>query len=370
MVAELDTLAQASAYQDAPTAADFDQEILTRIRTALVLAGRLLATDVMVLDSPFFTRYPPAKLAAALGLGEHQLPLTILSRHPNLQIALDARRDDPDFVWQLTAIDGTGHLHPATDAWKQWIDAAAGGYVGFIRQTAQPAGPFVRHEPPDELVSPSSDHAAELLSVAREASGRTAVWTKYTACTAELGSSPEALDECRRIWRWWNHCYLRRIAQLHGAHWVAFDAPPDAEDAPEWATHRISAHLIRHMRTQSPGRFSLALHRAEGARKAFHEDPGRRELRNVSYAATAEPSPDSPITMLFWLAVKVVSAALIVAGYLLSIDQLPIDLAWWVPVLLGAAGTVISAVPQQEIRDWWTLRDKDRSAVIETLSPT
>ncbi|GAB3847425.1 hypothetical protein [Nesterenkonia populi] len=388
MVAELDTVAQGCRRLQLDTAAAFEAEMLTQIRTSLMLSDRLLLTDVMLLDSPFFTTYTPEKLAHSLGLVEHQLPITVLSRHSTLAEALQVRIEDSTFLWQLqrTSVEADWQTSSIRAAWDAWIHAADAGRIRFAQQTAQPAPdePFVHAEPPVGLQF-TTEVGQNLLAEAQQATKRSTVFDGHQEATSSPTLTAEEQQECDNVRDWWNYEYLRRIAQIHGANWAAFGERPDFMEpvtTRDSAQLPVSARLITHMGTQTASRFGLAYHRSAEQRAKFLERPSRRRLKNVSYAATADATPDTPLVTGLWALLKVVGFVLVIIATLLSFevqdnlvpwiqDSLnlggdpAVDIHWGWMALFGVVGTILSAYPFQEHREWWKLRDTDGDALVE-----
>ncbi|NLS11074.1 hypothetical protein HGQ17_13930 [Nesterenkonia sp. MY13] len=127
MIADLDSVAQRDRLNQLTTRAQFEDETLAQIRTSLIISGKLLVTDAMLLDGAFFVHYTPRNLAHALGMAEHQLPLVILSTKDNIRDALESRLENQNFTWQLQVTENHIPEDPwptpfVQNAWDEWIE--------------------------------------------------------------------------------------------------------------------------------------------------------------------------------------------------------------------------------------------------------
>lgn len=369
LVSELDSIIQRQSLDASDTPAEFHQETLAQIRSSILLSDKLLLLDSQVLDGVFFTVFTPTKLAQALGLAVHQLPITIFSYLPSLRDALGVRLNNPGFEWQLHKAEGAleyqdwpqARLH---SAWNEWIEATESGDIEFVYQEGfRSTEPVAEDsEPPQDLLT--SEVAATFMERARGTSLRSAAWQAYVDFW-EQNDDAQVRRSLDQAWSWWNFHYQRRLAEHYGVSWVSFRQAKELRRQPSDADVRrlaLSERLIHDVAEQSPARYALALERSKNPRHRFIERASPSRLRSVTYAAVAEAGPSSRSLVMWSASVRalfalaaVVLALPVLGGYIGGLTQV------WLVFLL----TALVTIPYRELGTLWDILRKDENAAME-----
>ena len=364
LIAELDSVVQHRLQRELGTATA-EQHLVGVLRAAHLLAGTVLVTDAMLLDSRFFGSVGPAELAARLGMEPNRLPLSIVSRDGSLRSALEAKLADPGFDWQLGE-------HRPMRTWHAWIAAEEAGYVAretftaFERDGARLTKPAFSVSP---RLRTRSDHPgiAGFIERAGAAGGqRSLVYAEHAALRSTL--PPEHQLELDRLLRQWNLHYLGAMAVQHHASWITFDpgltaAMTSAEGlaggltggltdglADGLAEHdalTISGRLQRLIIEAPPAVYAQMQFAAREASERFKAAPTARNLRSVAFALDAATSTPGLTASAFGAIASLVLALLGVGfGVLQGVGP---DLSkWWTTAVVVLAGLVTfpwAAVP-------------------------
>lgn len=135
MVAELDSIAQQEVFDAATDRAAAVRAISGWLRSALVLSGRILVTDSMLLDGRYFMELGPEGVARELGASVRDLPLTICGVQPTLRAGLEQKLAQPGFEWQLHYGLSTRPDKPAKHhrrVWEKWLLALDEGSITYV----------------------------------------------------------------------------------------------------------------------------------------------------------------------------------------------------------------------------------------------
>lgn len=383
MVYELDSVVQSSRWEAAESDAEFEQEVLGHIRASLLLSGHLLITHAMVLDGAFFIRFPPRRIAAALGMAEMPLPITVVSPYASLQDALMTMLSDPQFAWQLQATE-PGSEWPydhVRSAWDQWLEAERTGYIQFVKPAlAVPrAEGFVSDEPAASFTNALTHIGQDFLNFARQQGGRTRVWREFLRLR-HVNQDSEHIESVELAWEWWNFHYLREIARQNAATWITFTKGTrysGTEDAEPGTQLHIPEVLLDDASSYPPPRFGLAYHRSQDSRETFLVDPTPARLRTLSYSATAEATPATPthvrrlaMIRLLGFAFAVLFALLPLGLWSALIAGLGLNSPHTVLEVLGLVGVgllsvYLSSWPFDERREWKQLKQLNKNASLE-----
>lgn len=347
LIAELDSLAQHDLEGRVGRVAA-EQHLVGALRAAHLLAGTVLVTDSMLLDSRFFSSLGPRELAARLGMEVSRLPLIIVSKEGSLRTALEAKLADSRFAWQL------GENRPVR-AWHAWIAAEEAGYV-----TAETFGAFEqggervekpRFAAPPRLQTPS-EHPHVTGFVQRANAARTRRSDVHHAYRAVSGSlPPQHQDELDRLHREWNLHYLRAMATQHHASWITFEPELTAAltadgrvAGPETLT--ISGRLHGLISDAPPAVYAQMRFAARHASDRFKEDPTAGNLRSLAFALDSSTSSPGLRASAFGAIASLVLAVLGLGfGVLDSLGGLS---KWWTTAVVVLAGLVTfpwAAVP-------------------------
>jgi hypothetical protein len=347
LIAELDSLAQRDLESRLGRAAT-EQHLVGALRAAHLLAGTVLVTDSMLLDSRFFSSVGPRELAARLGTEVSRLPLSIVSKEGSLRTALAAKLADEEFVWQL---DDDRPLR----SWHAWIAAEEAGYVAAETFTSfdHAGGPIAK---PDFVAPPPlrtrSEHpvVAEFVERAGSAEAkRSSVYADHRAARSTV--EQEHQDELDRLHREWNLHYLQAMATQHHASWITFEPELTAALTADGhlagpKTLTISGRLHDLISDAPPAVYAQMRFAARHASDRFKEDPTARNLRSLAFALDSSTSSPGLRASAFGAIASLVLAVLGLGfGVLDSLGGLS---KWWTTVVVVLAGLVTfpwAAVP-------------------------
>lgn len=340
LIAELDSLAQ-HELGDRLGRAAAEQYLVGVLRAAHLLAGTVLVTDSMLLDSRFFTSLGPRDLAARLGTEVNRLPLSVVSPTGSLRTALEVKLADPDFTWQL------GEDRPV-ETWRAWIEAEEAGYIAaetftwFEHGGKQVPKPDFTAPPP---LKTRADHPEVTGFVERAGSARgrrSLVYADHRAVSAALPSQHR--DELDRLLRQWNLHYLEAMAVQHHASWITFE--PELTAAVAAGAHvagreplSITGRLQRLITEAPPGVYAQMRFAARDASERFKIEPTARNLRALAFSLDSSTSTPGLRASAFGAIASLVLAVLGLGFGVL--DSLGPDLSkWWTTAVVVLAGLV------------------------------
>jgi len=308
LVAELDSLEQATRYADSHGRVHTAERDLTgMIRTAVLLSETLLVTDSMLFDGAYFMAVGPEGLMHRLGLPGQRLPLVVLSSHRTLRESLTAKLNNHEFIWQLRdrnplGLSETRAQEELEAHWLDWIRASERGEFDvelYAERDGIPKPPFSLALDHDRLQNRALPASAQALASAATEHG----WVRRSdfhkahrvAVVAAPAEEHESLD---RVLQWWNDSYLDAVADQHDADWVRFDAAASDEQEPSAvAPHRrerlrLSGSIIENMIEAPAPVFGTLLYTLRKQRATFRDDPTERTLHAIAYGvstATVQP---------------------------------------------------------------------------------
>jgi len=367
-IAELDSLEQARIFAEAPgNPAAAITRITGMIRAALFLSDTVLISDSMLLDGLYFAHVSPLELAATLGVDPHRLPLMVLSSHTDLSLALEQKKANEEFVWQLEASALTAL--EIEEHWASWIHAAASGSIQISKWGAVPAGSragnFIGdHRPPELTAIPKEVELLLLRGVS--APSRSDFFALLDE--AKTIASPEHAEVLNQFQQWWNARYLDKLAELNDASWIRFISEVNRVTAasPNRKVLNVSGIFLANLEGMSPARYAVVYESVTRQRAQFIEQPSSWRLRNLIFAATNLLQAPSRPHVLRSSVFKVLFAGLAI---LLAVPNLAIagvdgiSLAW----IAFAVGALLS-LPFGELLTLWTLAKSSTKAQLSVAA--
>lgn len=297
MVAELDSIAQwdlVSSYQ-APSQAV--TEMSGMLRAALVLGGRVLVTDSMLLDGWYFLSLGPQGVAQQLGLAPTALPFAVIGVGDSLGDSLELKRHDQDFIWQsLTRTTALWTEEDLDSRWREWVEAAGRGDFGYERVGQQPVGtPVFRVQIPAEHRAGLHPASEDFLRRIESLAGRSAFFRLVHRERQQLLAETDAVaasqrtEELALLERHWHVEYSRHLARRNQANWVQFrahSASDAAKAAPDAVSLRMPAAFVRLMQECTAGAFATIYSALGETQKKLLRKPSNGALQNLAFACS------------------------------------------------------------------------------------
>lgn len=359
LVAELDSMEQSRMFGAAPTLACAQRKVLGILRTAALLADRVVLTDSMLLDGVAFLTVGPKETAAGLGVGVHDLPFTILSRSQTLRAALEAKRSTPGFVWQTAGSDALQEgseewpYQQVVRAWEEWVRAAENGDLAFECTDAPRSGRSVTFAEqlearladgaPTGLTSP----ALALTAEARGVANRSAFVSRFDTVVAE---HPAARAELESVRAWWNEAYLDVLAAGNRASWLRLTDLADAQPraAAAGGSRRqlgLSGTMLDTMTSIPPSVYGILRHSLRSERADFVATGSRRSLAAIAYGVSSHLAFAGRGHVVRGALVRLAIAAVAVFIGVVPLDGpwLGLDLAW-----VAVTAVALVTIPWQE----------------------
>lgn len=368
LIAELDSLEQARIFAESPgNPAAAITRITGMLRAALFLSDTVLISDSMLLDGLYFAHVSPSELAATLGVDPHRLPLIVLSSHTDLSLALEQKKANHEFVWQLEETELTEAA--IEQHWESWTDAAASGSIKIQKWGAVPAdsrtGSFIGdHQPPHLGAIP--DELKTLLLLGVSAPARSDFFSLLNE--ARGIASPEHTVLLNHFQQWWNARYLDKLAELNNASWIRFlsEGNPLESTSPNRKVLNVSGIFLANLGGMSPALYAVVYESVTKQRVQFVEHPSSWRLRNLIFAATNLLEAPSRPRVLRSSVFKVLFAGLAILLAVPNLDIAGVDgigLAW----LAFAVGALLS-LPFGELMTLWTLAKSSTKAQLSVAA--
>lgn len=355
LVAELDSIEQARMFAREPTPAHAQRAVIGLVRTAALLADRVVLTDSMLLDGIAFLTLGPGGTAAGLGVAAHDLPFTILSRSPTLRAALETKLATPGFLWQAADSDA---LRDGSEAWpylrvrtvwEEWVRAAENGdLIVEFTDTARGGSPSAFAEELEARLSAAvpaglTSPAITLTAQTRRVVTRSAFENRFAAAVAEHPNSRADLGSVRD---WWNEAYLDVVAAGNRTSWLRLtdrlDSAPRAA-APGGSRRQLglSGTMLDTMTRVPPCVYGALRHSLRSERAEFVATGSRRSLSAIAYGVSSHLAFAGRGHM-----VRGAVARLVIAAVAVFIGLAPFDGGWlssdfaWVAVAAVALVTI------------------------------
>lgn len=366
LVAELDSLTQARIWRDSSNRTEAIDRLLGFVRAAHLLGGRVLLLDSMVLDSALFGVVSPRRLAAHLGVSEHDLPVTLVCESASLADSLEAKLGrGVEYRWQLAGGRQRDQLWIEDShrrGWDAWCEAADSGLIPVetYRWRADV------EKPPLAIAAVSgadlkADSAAERLRLfANGTTRRSDVEDEFDRGVEAAPDEKAALTVVRDQW---NRHYLDALARQHDASWVSFDSQVESSgDSPPDSGRtlmRVSGAAIERLRRLPPAAFSDLLYMSNADRERFFSRPSRRALWRIAYRIETVDRVDGLPTALLRLALTLV---LVIVALVLTSPALEGATGAWAWLL--SAAVVLATFPYPTLSLIWHVRPKRLDGVV------
>lgn len=365
-----------------------------QLRSAHLLAERIVITDAQLLDGIYFLALGPAKISEVLGEStELPLPITVVARDGDLARALENMRARPDFEWSSDRVADAMSIVPDTRTLdrsrEEWVAAAARGQVHVEPfRTEFPIAQILRDAPPPPTPDLPRDLVAELRTLTRRSVARAVI------SRAELPA--EAAVSVRQ---WWEEAYAAALARQHNAAWLMFgeqgnrrvSGGPREDPVRHGSLQRLweagtrtlrrrrlagqaapgmlelDGSMLTTMAAVPPGLFATIVFRTQDARTQWTERRDAASLLSLALAVrTHTSSVESWLTRYraTWVRTVVLLAAMALA---LATAVLP-QLSGW--IVLPVLAALLGEMPYAEFRSLLSERPAKLRGVIHLPDPT
>jgi hypothetical protein len=355
LINEFDSVEQskliAEMTKNGLTPAQTEAHFVGLLRLGLILCREVVITDSMLLDGAFFQMVGPRELEHRLGLSGQSLGIRVLSAHPTLREALDAKKADQDFVWQLDRAGESTFPAPSVEArWQEWVDAETRGALSIRPFAQRPEGSFSRVL--GQLLSEPARIRELEAAVPSDVIRTTQTFhTKRSQAFAYFDALDSRQGDIPRLREWWNQNYLEAIAREQGAAWMSFQGGHKKSGQKSFL---LWDALLNRVVEASPAVYSTMFFALRHERKKWHDAltsghqagrhlRGNQALRGIAYIAAnhlaASGRSNVAIRALFTLVLGAI-------GFFLArvdADKRP-ELSW---VVIAVA---LAALPWHEVR--------------------
>ncbi|MEO6200896.1 MAG: hypothetical protein ABIX44_07020 [Cryobacterium sp.] len=376
LIDELDSLQQARAYsgKGGITQTIAEAQILGMIRTGVLLSEHVLITDSMLLDGVFFLSIGPTELAARLGRTGLPLPLILSTRSASLRAALEAKQNNPQFIWQLRehGFLGAGESDFAwppprvQQAWSAWIEASERGLLPHDTEHVQHPKAFdtaiqtafLAYAGRREFEGP----AADLVASAANQTRRSGFQLEYDSALAQ-STQPADVEA---VGTWWNDAYLDAVAHVTNADWMRF-GPRTAHDQPGKergnASRRrfhFSGSIVDTLTAAPPAVFASLHYAVSPQRARLAKRPSQSAVNGVGYAVRQHLTIPSRRGVVTSSGIRFLLAAIAFAVGLPFVPE-----RWdWVDTAWILALVTLASLPWDQLLTIWKTSRLSLSGVI------
>lgn len=336
LVAELDTIAQKERFERVGPA-QACKEITAMLRVGRLLCGKILVTDMMILDGSYFMLLGPEGVMRELGASDGSFPLTVTGSQKSLALGLESRLGNTSTIWQTGKDLQESATARQKNVWDEWVEFENKGLIRYEQQIRK----FELAVVPDLPDCLTNTGNTEILSTLN------ATKTRSDAFQAIEQSLLKGQDK-ELVSSWWNSRYLKGIALVAEADWLQFESngPLDTPIRHDMGSLSLPQNLLQWANSATSATIAVAWDRTVQERRALRKKQRHREMKALCFAAMASTGGDSRSQVLGQSAFKLfVGLALVAIGLpFIHLNALIESLPW-----IAFAVLVVSTLPFRDI---------------------